>query len=99
MDTTALALRLDPRTAPSELETAQAAARFEALLLEQMMKPLTESKLAPAWATGGAGGRLARELHVSELARIAAERGALGLPRLFEPGAAAGAETAEETTR
>jgi len=60
----------------------EAARRFEALLLEQMLAPLTkDADDAPAWVDGGAAGRMARELHVAELARIAADRDVLG----FEP--------------
>ncbi len=66
--------------------TREAAHRFEALLLEQLLAPLTKSsEQVPAWVDGGAAGRMARELHVAELARIAAERGALGLESLLAP--------------
>lgn len=101
MGLTALSMRLDPRTAPSEVQTEEAAKRFEALLLEQLMKPLTdtESSLGPAWGTGGPGGKLARELHVQELARIAAERDSLKLPELFAHGAGSGRRDEEEPAR
>lgn len=65
-----------------EAGAREAARRFEALLLERLLAPLTESpESLPAWVDGGPAGRMARELHVAELARIAAERGALGVER------------------
>jgi hypothetical protein len=61
-----------------------AARRFEALLIEQMLAPLTKSgEDVPGWVDGGAAGRMARELHVAELARIAADRGTLGLEEML----------------
>ena len=66
--------------------TREAAHRFEALLLEQLLAPLTKSSEdVPAWVDGGSAGRMARELHVAELARIAADQGSLGLESLLTP--------------
>lgn len=69
-----------------EQGTREAAHRFEALLLEQLLAPLTKpSEDVPAWVDGGSAGRMARELHVAELARIAADQGALGLESMLKP--------------
>lgn len=69
-----------------EAGTREAARRFEALLLEQLLAPLTKSSdEMPAWVDGGSAGRMARELHVAELARIAADQGALGVAKLLAP--------------
>ena len=80
----ALALN-DPMPLPEgEAGTQEAARRFEALLLEQLLAPLTKSSDAvPAWVDGGSAGRMARELHVAELARIAADQGALGIEKML----------------
>jgi hypothetical protein len=71
-----------------EAGSREAVRRFEALLLERLLAPLTESpKSLPAWVDGGSAGRMARELHVAELARIAAERGSLGVEKWLDaPG-------------
>lgn len=68
--------------AEGETGAREAARRFEALLIERLLEPLTRSpETPPAWVDGGPAGRMARELHVAELARIAAERGALGVEK------------------
>lgn len=80
----ALGLRADVPL-PEGVEGAREAAhRFEALLLEQLLEPLTKSgNEVPGWVDGGSAGRMARELHVAELARIAADRGVLGVEKLL----------------
>lgn len=74
----AVSLRPEPATG------AAAATQFEAFLLEQLMRPLTQSPFGPSLFDGGKGGRLAKELFVSQLARTAAERGSLGMSKLLE---------------
>ena len=88
----ALGLSLEAPLPDGPEGTAEAARRFEALLLEQLLAPLSQKRDdVPAWVDGGAAGQLARELHVAELARIAADRGVLGLETLLaRPGGGAG---------
>ncbi len=73
---------------PEKASIRDAAEQFEAFLLEQLLRPITESPLGPTPFDGGAGGRLAREMLVSQLARSAAEVGSLGMASLLEKAAA-----------
>lgn len=75
---------------PEDASIRDAAEQFEAFLLEQLLQPITESPFGPTPFDGGAGGRLAREMLVSQLARSAAESGALGMASLLENAAGPG---------
>lgn len=82
----ALALNDATPLPEGEAGAREAGHRFESLLIEQLLAPLTKaSEDVPAWVDGGSAGRMARELHVAELARIAATRGTLGIATLIAP--------------
>lgn len=69
---------------------ASAARRFEALAIERMLEPATRPLFARGLLDGGSAGALGRQLFVAELARIAAERGGLGLADSMAPSPGAG---------
>jgi len=69
---------------PEATSIRAAAEQFEAFLLEQLLRPITESPFGPTALDGGAGSRLARERFVAQLARSAAEAGSLGIASLLE---------------
>lgn len=89
-----------PGASPTPGDRA-AARRFEAFVLERLLEPATRPLLAGGLLDGGSVGALGRQLHVAELARIAAERGGIGLAdRLTEgPGAGAPPDAREEGKR
>ncbi len=70
---------LRPVTQLDTTDEASAARSFEALLLERLLRPATQPAFGPSPLDGGSAGRLYREMFVSEVARLAAERGGLGL--------------------
>lgn len=67
-----------------------AARQFEALAIERMLEPATRPLLARGLLDGGSGSAVARQLFVAELARIAAERGGIGLADRLVAGSTAG---------
>jgi len=78
--------RIGPRPAAvataSLPTTAEAARRFEALVLERLLEPATRPLFAKGRPFGaGSGAALPRQLFAAEVARLAAERGGLGLAR------------------
>lgn len=67
-------------------EAAQAARRFEALVLERLLEPATRPLFAKGRLFGaGSGGAIPRQLFAAEVSRLAAERGGLGLARALAP--------------
>lgn len=84
-------------TAAAPAGAAEAARRFEALVLERLLEPATRPLFAKgALGGGGAGSTLPRQLFAAEVAGLAAARGGLGLARAFagaadDDAAAAGA--------
>jgi hypothetical protein len=89
-----------PGTAPAPGDRA-AARRFEAFVLERLLEPATRPLLAGGLLDGGSAGALGRQLHLAELARIAAARGGIGLADALAGAAGAGAprDAREEETR
>jgi len=82
-------VREAPASAPTPVEAARA---FEALALERLLEPASRPLFGEGLLDGGSAGRLHRQLFLAEVARLAAERGALGLADALAPGLAGGEE-------
>lgn len=82
-------VREAPATAPTPVEAARA---FEALALERLLEPASRPLFGEGLLDGGSAGRLHRQLFLAEVARLAAERGALGLADALAPGLTRGDE-------
>lgn len=88
--------RIAPRAEPpaayatsssSPASAAQAARRFEALVLDRLLEPATRPLFAKGRLFGaGSGGALPRQLFAAEVSRLAAERGGLGVARALARG-------------
>lgn len=75
------------REAPS---LAEAAKRFEAYLVGEMLRMAHDSPLASGLLDGGSAGRMYRELQLQEIARLATEHGGFGIAEQLERSATRG---------
>lgn len=87
-------------SAAAPASAPEVARRFEALVLERLLEPVTRPLFAKGALGGGSpGGTLSRQLFAAEVARLAAERGGLGLARAVADVADGEAATAGSRER
>jgi Rod binding domain-containing protein len=79
---------------PERATPAQAAERFEALFVAEMLKSAQRPAFGETLLSGGSAGAMYRDLFADELARRIAARGGLGLAQAIarEAGASGGEE-------